>query len=483
MKSNDIKFDGIDNAIESGDSKALAEAVVNIAQNSVADAISEKFDEYCAQTDRQILNSRGVRQLTSEERKYYETVLDAMRSRDPKQALTNIDLTFPSTIVEDVFENLRKSRPLLNMIDFIPSKGVDKLMIRTAAYQEATWGELCDAISKEIAAGFEVITCNQYKLSAYIYACKPGMELGAEWLDQYVRDVLYEALANGLEKAILVGDGDACPVGMNRKVGAAAVVTSGVWAAKSKITVTKFNAATMGQLVGILAVDPQGKSRAVENLILVVNNADYYTKVIPATTIMAPDGTYRQALPYPVEIIPSQGMAQGEAIFGLGKRYFATAGIGKDGRIEYSDEYKFLDDKRTYLIKAYANGIPKDNNAFLYLDISSLQAPVFQVEDITPATPGTDAFLSFLGLNGLTLSPAFAKSTTTYTATATTGASNVVDAIVEDINASVAITVGGTAHQNHTGITWASGTNTVVATVTAEDGTTTKAYTITVTAS
>ena len=52
----------------------------------------------------------------------------------------------------------------------------------------------------------------------------------------------------------------------------------------------------------------------------------------------------------------------------------------KEGRIEASDHAKFLEDKRVYLIKAYANGMPKDNSSFLVLDISDLKPASLRVE-------------------------------------------------------------------------------------------------------
>lgn len=59
---------------------------------------------------------------------------------------------------------------------------------------------------------------------------------------------------------------------------------------------------------------------------------------------------------------------------GLGNRYFMGLGVGgSGGKIEYSDEFKFLEDVRTYKIKLYGNGEPLDNTAFQYLDITNLK--------------------------------------------------------------------------------------------------------------
>jgi len=46
--------------------------------------------------------------------------------------------------------------------------------------------------------------------------------------------------------------------------------------------------------------------------------------------------------------------------------------MGMNQKIEYSDEFRFLDDERVYITKLYANGEAVDNNSFEYLDISKV---------------------------------------------------------------------------------------------------------------
>ena len=111
---------------------------------------------------------------------------------------------------------------------------------------------------------------------------------------------------------------------------------------------------------------------------------------------MGGDGTYRNdVMPFPISVIQSAAVASGKAVLGLGYKYFMGIGMGaKDGRIEYSDEFKWLDDERVYKIKLYANGMPMDNNAFLYLDISNVKPAVVRVEitnddPITTSVEGT----------------------------------------------------------------------------------------------
>ncbi len=62
-------------------------------------------------------------------------------------------------------------------------------------------------------------------------------------------------------------------------------------------------------------------------------------------------------------------------------------GTAKSGKIEYSDEYHFLEDERIYLVKLYGHGEPLDNNAFMVLDISALEPAILKVKTVseTPA--------------------------------------------------------------------------------------------------
>lgn len=491
MKSNDIMTSREDlrqqlrTAVAEDNKDAFSQALNGLIDGIAEDMRTEmeQHAESLAQAaDSGILAQRGVRQLTGTERAYYQKVLEAMRSSDPKQALSNIDLTFPQTVINAVFDELKTSHPLLSRINFIPAV-TTRVLMDTSEYQEAQWGELCDEIVKQIAGGFEVVESALYKLSAIMFVCKPGMELGAEWLDRYVREILYECFANGMEAAIVAGDGKKKPIGMLRQVGAGVTVTDGVYPKKTAITVNSFDPATVGNLVSLLAIGRNGKPRDVRDLVLLVNPQDYFQKVMPATTLQAPDGTYRNdVLPYPMTVMTSVALSRGEAVLGIASRYFATAGIGTDGRIEYDDSYRFGEDKRTYIIKGYANGTPMDNNAFLYLDISGLQPAIWKVEQITPGTPSADATLSSLSLGAATLTPVFASATISYTAS-TTNDTNTITAVPSAAGAQIDITLNGAAVDNGSSLTWANGENTVKITVTAEDGTTTKAYTVTVTKS
>lgn len=491
MQNNDIRSREelrtlIQKAVRDNDAEAFQAAFDEMLQRVGLDVQQEyenRMNDLQQELDSRILAARGVRQLTSEERSYYQKLGEAMKATDPRQAVTGMDAVLPKTVIDSVFDDLQTNHPLLSRINFMATGGAVEIIVNTNGYEEAAWGDLCDDIVKELTSGFKKINTGLYKLSAFMPVCKAMLDLGPEWLDNYVRQVLFEAFANGMEAGIVTGDGNKKPIGMDRQVGDNVTVTGNAYPKKAAVKVSDLTPATVGNLISIMAADPNGKTRRVQGVILLVNPQDYYQKVMPATTVQAPDGTYRNdVLPYPMDVIQSVSLPRGEAIIGIASQYLAMAGTSPNGKIEYSDHYHFLEDERVYLVKGYANGMPKDNNAFLRLDISGLQPATWKVTQVTAPTPSDDATLSALTIGSQALTPTFAAATVSYTAT-TTNATNTITAVPSDAGAEIHVLVNNEEIDNGTAATWQTGSNTVKVNVTAADGTTTKTYTVTVTKS
>lgn len=404
MKSNDLIKDreqklqqyraDMQKAFTNSDVPAFDKALDGMMQlkaEALKDEYEQKMQQLVESYNSQVLATRGVNQLTSEERNYYQKFAEAARSFNPKQAVENLDVVMPKTVIDRVFEDLRTKHPLLSKINFVATAGMVEMFVNTNGYQEAAWGQLTDEIVKELTGGFEMVSATLFKLSAFLPVAKSMLDLGPAWLDRFVRETLYEAYANGLEAGIVAGNGKGQPIGMIRQVGEGVNVIDGVYPEKEATPITDLTAATVGGLLAQMAESPEGKVRRVENVLMVVNPVDYYQKVMPATTLMAPDGTYRNnVMPYPMDIVDSASMPKGKVILGLGKRYLALLGTAKEGKIEYSDHYRFLEDERMYLIKGYANGKPMDNNAFLLLDISELEAVMYMLTQITKSAEATE---------------------------------------------------------------------------------------------
>ena len=342
-------------------------------QTNIQESVMLEAQSMMQAADSTVLASRGVRQLTSEENKYYEGVIEAMRSSNPKQALTDLPLVMPITTIDAVFDELIAAHPLLNVINFQNTSGLIEFIVNTNTKQLATWGILTAAIVTELTSGFKKIPLTLQKLSAFLPVAKSMLDLGPAYMDRYTRAILSEALYFGLEAGIIVGTGKDMPIGMNRQVGTGVVVTDGVYPLKDTVPVLTLDPITYGALIGGMAVDSKGNARVVNGVIMIVNPQDYLTKVFPATTVRSADGTYKNdVFPFPTTVIQSTEVPAGKAIFGLANRYFMGIGTAKSGKIEFSDDYKFLEDERIYLIKLYGHGEPLDNTAFVYADISGL---------------------------------------------------------------------------------------------------------------
>lgn len=362
-------------AVKNNDTEAFAAAFSEFAE-AIQEAILEDARSLIEANDAAILAQRGVRQLTSEETRYYQKVIEAMKASNPKQALTDLNVVLPKTTIDAIFEDLTANHPLLDAIDFQNTGALVEILISTSS-GVAGWGELDSTINNELTGAFAMIQLSQKKLSAFIPVAKAMLDLGPVWFDRYVRTILSEALATELEAAIVDGDGKNGPIGMTRKLTGA---VDGVYPHKDEIPITALDPAAIGSILNTISQGPNGKRRAVPNLLMVVHPTDYYTKVFPATTVRATDGSYNSnVMPYPINVVISPAVPPGKAVFGLAKRYFFGLGTSKGGKIEYSDEYKFLEDQRVYLIKLYGNGRALDENAFVYADISGLKPTVQQV--------------------------------------------------------------------------------------------------------
>lgn len=483
MKNKDILamekakiVEKMNQAIKDDDAKAFGEAFTELCQK-IEENVLEQARELLTEQDTAILAQRGVRQLTSREREYYEKVIEAMKSQNPKQALSDVDVVMPETIINSVFEELQTSHPLLSKLSATTVTGLTRMMMNTNGEQRAAWGKLTAAIIEELTSGFKEVDVTQDKLSAFLPVSKAMLDLGPTWLDNYVRQVLFEALANGLEYGIVRGTGKDMPIGMMYQVGEGVTVIGGEYPMKKAIKMTALDIEQMGNVTAIMARNDKGQARTVTGLILLVNPVDYFRRVLPATRMLTPDGNYASVLPVDAEIIQSAAVPEGKAVYGMASKYFLGVGMARNGRIEFSDEYRFLEDERVYLIKLYAHGFAKDNNAFMVLDISELQPVRFKVITTTEKR-SYNATLSDLKIGSLELSPEFAAGTMAYTAS-TSNATNIVTAVPASGSAEIAIKVGGNELINGAAASWEKGENTVTIKVT--DGEEEKTYTVTVT--
>ncbi len=364
-------------AMAGGNENEIQEAWTGF-QQSIADLVKEDFQQSYGKQS--ILAQRGYRQLTAEETKFYQKLIEVGKSHNPKQAYAGALEIMPETIIEDVYKDLIEEHPLLSRINFVSVKYLTKWILNDHTAQTAVWGEINSEITEEITSGFRTIELAQCKLSAYAIIDKDMLELGPTFLDNYIRTFLKEALLCGLEKAIVDGTGKNEPIGLTRNISKDVSVTGGVYPKKEAIKVKDFTPAAYGKLLSKLVKTENERNRKFAQVTLICNQYDYLLKIMPATTVQNANGTYTNNLfPFPTEVIISNELQDNEAILCLPEEYFMGIGSSKEGVIEYSDDLKFLQDQRVYKIKMHGMGKAYDNTVSILLDISELEAAYLNV--------------------------------------------------------------------------------------------------------
>lgn len=347
----------------------------NDFSNAIVEQVIEDAEIYKQTNDKTILAQRGYRQLTIAEEKFYDKFIEASKMRNVQQAVTTLsDLNknelMPETIIEDVYRELVEEHPLLAKVNFQSVAYATKVIMNDHTKQSAVWGEIDAEITKEITSAFKTLELTQNKLSAFAVIPMGLLDLGKTFLDAYIRTILKDAIAVALEEAIVKGDGNGKPIGLMMKLTGA---VDGVHSEKDAVAVTDFGVKSMGTLIAKLAKNEKGQNRAVSKLTLICNANDYYTLVAPAVRVQNMAGAYVDNFAFPMEVVTSEAVPTGKAVMAMLNNYFMGVGFAKDGVIEFSDEYKFLEDQRTYKIKTYAVGRAIDENSALVLDISGLE--------------------------------------------------------------------------------------------------------------
>lgn len=369
-------------------SAAFAAFSADIAQQIRAD-----IPEIQAGVDATVLQARGYRQLTSDETRFYQSLTDALKSSNPKQSFIDllshpdVEDIMPLTILDDVIKYIEEQHPLLERIHFINAGYATKWIINDNTTQMGGWGDIDDAITKEIKGGLKVLDLTQHKYTAYCVVPRDFLDMGPMFMDAFVRATMAEAMALGMEDAVIDGTGVNMPVGMMRNPNGSFDQTNG-YPEKTAVSVTSFAPVEYGNLVSKVAVTEKGKMRTFNSVALICNMVDYLTKVMPATTALATNGAgyVNNLFPFPTEVIPATAVPTGKAIIGILNDYTLAVGGRRNGVLEYDDSFKFLDDARTFKIIQHGSGRAYDNNSFIVADISKLDPAYLNVKVLNSAT-------------------------------------------------------------------------------------------------
>ncbi len=358
-------------AMKAGNETKLDEAWEQF-HDAVCDSVRNDFE--MSHNDDNILMQRGYRVLTADEKQFYQKWIESAKAADPKQAFADLlDGGMPETVIEDVYRNLVNEHPLLDAITFTNVSYLTKWIMNDHTVDTAVWGQINSEVTKSISSAFKILELTQCKLSCYAVIPKDMLELGPVYLDGYIRTILTDALACALENAVVTGTGKNMPIGLDRNISASAAVVSGKYPKKEAIKVTSFLPEEYGKLVAKLCKTEEGHYRKIDKVALICNPVDYFSKIMPATTVLTATGTFSNNLfPVPTDTFQSAELEEGTAILCIPQEYFMGLGSSKEGAITFDDSVQFLEDNRVYLIKTFANGRAFDNTVSVLLDISKL---------------------------------------------------------------------------------------------------------------
>lgn len=374
-------FASMSEALASGNAEGAAAAFAQ-AQENLCNAIEQEFEQYQNVGDMSVLQQRGLRALTAEEEAWYQKFIGAAKT-GTKQAITNLTDPMVPTIWDRVIEDMQKSYPLLSAINIQNGAGAVKLVLNAAQMSNklGSWGAIASAIVTEVSGQIKTVDISEAKYTAYFLIPKDFVKFNFSfapmWVDQYIRIVLSEVIANGLEKAIIQGDGNGQPIGLAFDV---STNNQGTYTEKTAVALSDWDGYA-DLIADNLMIDDNGDYRNVGEVLMVVNPKDYVKKVLPSMNAITPAGMVDIVNhEFPTKVVPSAFVAQNTAKIGIAKNYFMAINGGQSGIIEFSDEAQFLNDVRVYTTRVYGMGRPIDNTSFINVDITNLERYTYPVK-------------------------------------------------------------------------------------------------------
>ena len=130
----------LNDAPEGQETEALLQAIEKATTETHQDLINELVQENArAAVDADYKKSLGLRQLSENEKKFYEGF------KDLKQSITasQIDI-IPTEIIDRTLDDVKKASPILKLVNMAPAN-VKKWIVASHS-GTAVWGALTDAI-------------------------------------------------------------------------------------------------------------------------------------------------------------------------------------------------------------------------------------------------------------------------------------------------------------------------------------------------
>ena len=374
----------IQNIFESTEDKnvAMTNALAMIAEQQNS-ALVEQIREEArkAANDAEYAKSLGLHTPTEAEEKFY----NVLKSGNIRQAITadQIDI-IPTETIDRTMDDIKKKSDVLTLVNFAPAN-VKKWIVASHS-GEAVWGELTSALdkTKSLSATFSTLNMELGKLWALIVIPKAIQDLALPFVDRYFTAVLSDAMQDGLEAGFISGKGQTAsqPIGILQKVDTPAT-------AKTKVAnITKLNPQDAGIKAACVTLSTTKAGvgqRSIDGLHIICNPSDYIQYIRPAMLVMNANGAWVDGTGLNLTVHQTANIKAGTAVLGLAGQYV----MGSSGvQVKTYDQTLALEDADLIIAKAYVNGRPVDDNAFVVFDPTKLTPAKFPVDTGASATTG-----------------------------------------------------------------------------------------------
>lgn len=367
-------------ALKSGTEEEQSEAFLEFA-NGIQDIVIEKAKTNISEqknilNDENILVNRGIKKpLTTAERKYFNAVVE-------KRGFENVEETFPKTIIEEIFINLKQEHPILSRVDLKNTEVLARVIVADSTVNTAFWGDIPSDIKQLVINGFKFLDIRSSKLSGFVPVSKGILELGPDWLASYVITVITEIMATSLELAIVQGNGKNQPIGMMKKLSGS---VDSVYPDKEKISLSNLEPKSLAGIRGAMAKAKTDNS----NVTILVNPETYWTKLFHNLAFRTQNGDWvTDRLATGEEIITSYAVPTDTLIFGDLKQYFF--GVSGNTVINKYTETLAIEDMDLYIAKFYGYGVAKNKNSFFIADISSINGAIMPALEVDAQNTGNN---------------------------------------------------------------------------------------------
>lgn len=405
------------------------------------------------------------------------------------RAVSGAELLIPDVVLSVLHENIEQYSKLMSRVRTMSLTGTARQTIM-GEIPEAVWTEATGAVN-ELYFGMNQLETDGFMVGGYVPVNNAILEDTNPSLVNEIILGMGRAIGKAIDKAILFGTGSKMPLGFVARLAQSAKPSDYPDKARdwedlrtSNIITIPSSATGLSLFQQLVIAAGSAKGRYSNGDRFWVMTDATYTRLVSEAMSINAAGAIATGMTRTMPIIGGEIITMGDggdviadnAIYGgYGDEYLLIQRAGTN--VGYSDIPFYLQNQTVFKATARYDGKPVIAEGFIAIGLGSAPATTAAFPPDIVNVP--DPALRALMIGGLSLTPAFAAATASYTA-ATANAADVVSFITAT-GATAKLTVNGKTVTPGAPVTWADGENAVKIVVTSHGES--KTYTVTVTKS